>query len=204
MRSFSATIRGIFKAYTLMLEAFGMKAFITIILSLSFNFSANADSPFFKGLDVLKNHDVALSFPTKERATVLVFLSATCPCSASHEGVLSKLQEQYSDIPFYGIHSNADEDLATTRAHFEEAKLPFPVLQDNQTLLADKLGALKTPHVFVLDKNGQTIYHGGVTNSHVGPSADKNYLKEVLEDVSQNKPPRHKEGRALGCYIQRG
>lgn len=190
--------------HTLVLEAFLMKAFLIFILSLSLHVSATAETPYFKGLDVLKNQDVAISFPSKARATVLVFLSATCPCSASHESVLFKLQEQFPEISFYGIHSNADEDLATTKSHFEEAKLPFPILQDNKTVLADKLGALKTPHVFVLDKEGKTIYHGGVTNSHVGPSADKNYLKEVLEDISLNKPPRHKEGRALGCYIQRG
>lgn len=181
-----------------------MKAFLILIFSLSLQLNASAATSFFKGLDVLKDQDVTLSFPTKNEATVLVFLSATCPCSASHESVLAKLQEQYPSISFYGIHSNVDEDLAVTKAHFEEVKLPFPVLQDNKAVLADKLGALKTPHVFVLDKSGKTIYHGGVTNSHVGPSADKNYLKEVLEDISQNKTPRHKEGRALGCYIQRG
>ncbi|AHI06200.1 spb1 gene forserine protease-related protein [Bdellovibrio bacteriovorus W] len=181
-----------------------MKAYLLLLFSLSLTTLTFAGAPYFKGADVLKNQDVTLSFPSKKDTTVLVFLSATCPCSASHEGVLAELQEQFPDIPFYGIHANADEDTETTKNHFESVKLPFPVLQDNNTVLADKLGALKTPHVFVLDKNGKTIYHGGVTNSHVGPSADKHFLKEVLEDISQNKPPRHKEGRALGCYIQRG
>ncbi|WP_374033280.1 thioredoxin-like domain-containing protein [Bdellovibrio bacteriovorus] len=154
------------------------------------------------GLDVL-NSETKTFATANHKATVLVFLSAKCPCSASHEALLKDLAQQYKDFQFVGIHSNSDETAEETQKHFREAKLLFPVIQDARSQWANKLGALKTPHAFVLNPSGEMIYHGGVTDSHVGPSAKKQFLKEVLEDLQAGKPSRHKEGRALGCYIQR-
>ncbi len=81
--------------------------------------------------------------------------------------------------------------------------MTFPILEDTKNAWANQFGALKTPHAFVVNTKGEIIYQGGVTNSHVGPAATTQYLKEVLIDLSAGKAPRHKIGRALGCYIQR-
>lgn len=142
-------------------------------------------------------------FPSQTPGTIIVFVSAKCPCSASHEVLLKELASEFKEFNFVGIHSNSDEDTETTKAHFSEAALPFPVLQDRKNSLGNQLGALKTPHAFVLGKDGRILYQGGVTDSHVGSTAKKHFLKEVLEDLRASKPLRHKEGRALGCYIQR-
>ncbi|MGE9744104.1 thioredoxin family protein [Bdellovibrio bacteriovorus] len=154
------------------------------------------------GIDVLTNETKTFTMEN-HKATVIVFLSAKCPCSASHENLLKDLAQQYKDFQFVGIHSNSDETLEETQKHFREAHLLLPVIRDSRSQWANKLGALKTPHAFVLSPTGEMLYHGGVTDSHVGPSAKKHFLKEVLEDLHAGKPPRHKEGRALGCYIQR-
>ncbi|WP_373997637.1 redoxin family protein [Bdellovibrio bacteriovorus] len=158
--------------------------------------------PAFDGSDVTSQKEFKFSTADKE-ATVLIFVSAKCPCSASHESLLKNLATEYKDMQFVGVHSNSDETLEETKQHFAEAQLPFPVIQDRKSKLANELGALKTPHAFVFNKKGELVYHGGVTDSHVGPSAKKFFLKEVLEDIHAGKAPRHKEGRALGCYIQR-
>lgn len=157
-----------------------------------------------EGLEVISQKEYKLHFPSEKSATVLIFMSAKCPCSASHEALLNDLSKEYKEFSFIGIHSNADENSEITKKHFTESPLAFPLIQDNKNALANKLGALKTPHAFVLNKNGEVIYQGGVTDSHVGPSAKKQFLKEVLEDLRAGKAPRYKEGRSLGCYIQRG
>lgn len=174
----------------------------TLILMMS-QISMGADKiTSLSGMDVLNSETKTLSTANR-KATVIVFLSAKCPCSASHESLLKDLAQQYKDFQFVGIHSNSDETFEETQKHFREANLLFPVIQDSRSQWANKLGALKTPHAFVLNPAGEMIYHGGVTDSHVGPSAKKQFLKEVLEDLQAGKPSRHKEGRALGCYIQR-
>lgn len=160
-------------------------------------------------LDTLKGHDVltgqSVKIQTGERkGVVLVFLSSTCPCSNSHMQELASLEKEYPDFAFIGIHSNTDEKKDATQAYFREAKLPFPVLQDNGAKIADELKAYKTPHAFVMKPNGEILYQGGVSNSHALDRASRKYLREALEDASQGRPVRTPEGRTLGCVIARG
>ncbi|MEN0057819.1 MAG: redoxin family protein [Bdellovibrio sp.] len=156
-----------------------------------------------QGVDVVTSEAKQFAFPSDHKATVVVFLSAKCPCSASHEDLLNKMSQTFKEFTFVGMHANADETSDIVKKHFSEKNLSFPILHDKKGQLAQLLGALKTPHAFVFDKQGQLLYHGGVTDSHVGPSAKKHFLQEVLEDLRAERPLRHKEGRALGCYIQR-
>nr|BFD63297.1 hypothetical protein BdHM001_19780 [Bdellovibrio sp. HM001] len=179
------------------------KILVSVFLILtSLGTSAAEKIDVLTGRNVLTGESQEFAFASSP-ATVVVFMSAKCPCSASHEGLLKDLSQQFKTFKFVAIHSNADEDADITKAHFQDAHLTFPVLADSRSHWADKLGALKTPHVYVFNSTGDIVYQGGVTDSHVGPSAKKHYLKEVLEDLQASKTPRHKEGRALGCYIQR-
>lgn len=179
------------------------KFIFSLILFYSLSvFSASLPSEL-SGTDVLSKKNVHHSFASENKATVIVFLSAKCPCSASHEEILKGLRAEFKDFTFLGIHSNSDEPIDITESHFKNSQMTFPILEDTKNAWANQFGALKTPHAFVVNTKGEIIYQGGVTNSHVGPAATTQYLKEVLIDLSAGKAPRHKIGRALGCYIQR-
>lgn len=186
-----------------------MKRYFLCVLLMIFStvfyqstFAAPKPIEQIKGFDLISQKDFSRSFPGKAPVAV-VFLSAKCPCSASHEQLLNDLSRQFPQVEFLGIHSNADETIVDSQKHFQEAQLSFPVIQDSKAHYANFWGALKTPHVFLLNKEGEIIYQGGVTDSHVGPSAKKQFLRDVLEDLTANKTLRHKQGKALGCYIQR-
>lgn len=183
-----------------------MKTAFILVITLLLQFHAQAAGKLnrIEGNDVITGSTLDIDFNDKtKKGSVLVFMSAKCPCSASHEALLNDLVAKYPDFRFVGVHSNADERPTETKEHFEKAKLAFPVIQDPKNKWANELGALKTPHAFVFNSSGELLYQGGVTDSHVGPSAKKQFLKEVLEDVEAGKVPRIKEGRALGCFIQR-
>lgn len=137
------------------------------------------------------------------KGSVLVFLSARCPCSSSHENLLNDLQTEFKDFRFIGVHANQDEPLEESRKHFVEAKLKFPVLQDKGAQYADAFKAFKTPHAFVLSASGEILYQGGVTDSHSGPNANNFYLKQVLTALHQGQPAPFETKRALGCVISR-
>src|SRR5262245_12746026 len=104
-------------------------------------------------VDVVSGQDVVSGKNThlepQALGSVVVFLSAKCPCSASHEPVLKDLAREFEPkgFRFIGVHSNADEALGFTQEHFKAAALPFSVIQDPQSKIADVFGALKTPHV---------------------------------------------------------
>lgn len=137
------------------------------------------------------------------KALVLVFLSSRCPCSAAHEETLKKLALKYQSegFEFLGIHSNQDEPLDAARDHFSKAGLPFPVLQDSGGALAKKWGALKTPHAFILQKEGQVVFSGGVSDRRDPQDASRNYLQEAMDDLKAAHSVRTPHARALGCVI---
>ncbi|MBC7386965.1 MAG: redoxin family protein [Cryobacterium sp.] len=143
------------------------------------------------------------------KATVVVFLSAKCPCSASHESSLRSLATEYGakGFQFIGIHSNRDETAEFAKAHFQSLHLPFPVIEDGQANetppLATAYGALKTPHAFVVSPSGEILYSGGVDDSKDATRATKLFLKDALIAVATGKKPEVTESRTLGCVIQR-
>jgi hypothetical protein len=155
------------------------------------------------GKDLLTGREVR--FPSQENRTpVIVFLSAKCPCSQSHEPELKRLHARFagSGFEFIGVHSNQDETLADSKKHFKAAALPFPVIEDRGAKLADEFRALKTPHVFVL-KGSEVVFQGGVDDSADGARAKKRFLEDALSSLQLGKPLEVSRARALGCAIQR-
>lgn len=136
---------------------------------------------------------------------VVVFLSARCPCTASHLPALSELYREYSTkgVRFVGVHSNIDEPAEDVKLYFAHAGLPFPVIQDPEQRLADEFGALKTPHAFIVSPSGKVLFRGGVDSSAVTEKAEKHFLRDALSAVVAGKTPEITEARALGCVIRR-
>jgi hypothetical protein len=153
------------------------------------------------GPDVVSEKKVELK--TGSKGSVLVFLSAECPCSNSHIEILKKLAADFPHFSFLAVHSNQNESLKETKAYFQKAALPFPIIQDAGAKIADEYKALKTPHAFLLAPDGSILYKGGVTSSANGPSADSQYLRDALAEVEAGKPVSRPVGRTLGCIISR-
>jgi peroxiredoxin len=177
-----------------------MKLVFFLLLSLS---SFSAPLPVkIAGTDLsgLKLNKIEIG---QKKGLVVIFLSSRCPCSNNHIDELKKLKNDFSDFAFVGIHSNMDEPNEESLKYFTEQKLPFPVLQDENANYADLFQALKTPHSFILNNNGEILYQGGVSNSHNVKNSDKLYLREALEDILKGGKVRSPEGRTLGCFISR-
>lgn len=137
------------------------------------------------------------------KTKVFLFLSSKCPCSSSHEPLISTLSREFAQFQFIAVNSNSNEELAFSTKHFQDAKFSFPVLRDNGAKIADEFRALKTPHAFIVNGNGKIIYSGGVTNTAHAPTATKQYLQEALQSVVAGKNPDPSEVRTLGCVISR-
>lgn len=158
-----------------------------------------------KGLDVVTDRSIEWRASDSAKASVLVFLSSRCPCSSSHEASLKELAREYAPkgIRFVGLNSNADEEPVEVREHFKHSGFSFPVVRDRASAVADRLGALKTPHAFVISREGEILYQGGVDDSARADRAKNHFLRAALEAVAQGKTPEVREARALGCRIRR-
>jgi hypothetical protein len=152
-----------------------------------------------------------ITFPNpKAKASVVVFLSAKCPCSASHEPILKDLAAKYSkdNIEFIAVHANQNETMEQTREHFTKAanglpaSIGFPVVEDRGAKIANELKALKTPHAYII-QNGKVVYEGGVDDSADAAEAEKHFLADALFEIKNNKPVTTAKTRSLGCVIKR-
>lgn len=181
-----------------------MRILLFIILFVLPTFATLKTAPTnITGKNILTNENFSWSFADKKQALVVVFLSAKCPCSDSHNTELIDLAKTYPQFQFIAIHSNPDESLEHSQFYFSKAQLNFPVLQDDNLKWANTLHAKKTPHAFVINSEGLVLYQGGVSSSNKFQNADKKFLRTALMEISENKPVSTPEGRTLGCSISR-
>jgi peroxiredoxin len=82
----------------------------------------------------------------------------------------------------------------------------FPYLVDESQAVAKAFGATNTPHVFVLQKNGdkfQVAYIGTIdNNSRDASSATKKYVEDAVDALLAGKPVGTETTKAIGCGIK--
>lgn len=150
-----------------------------------------------------EDKNINLQLTEKQHSYVVIFLSSTCPCSNSHINHLKELQTQFPQFYFLGVHSNKDEALDNVIAYFKTASLNFPIIQDQNNKLLDSFKALRTPHAFVMNKEGAILFKGGVSDSSLSEKATTFYLKDALTDLSNGHKVKVSQSRVLGCEITR-
>jgi thiol-disulfide isomerase/thioredoxin len=178
-----------------------VKIFFFIFLNLFFLNSYAALSTL-KGIDLRVDKTVELKLD-KTKPSVYYFLSAWCPCSQASFDHLNDLQRKYKNFNFIGFHSSVAIPKKDALAYFAKFKIDFPIIFDPQVEYADHFKAVKTPHIFVYDKDGEILFQGGATNSRNPKKASKFYLRDALEAYTQKKVIKNKYAKTIGCYIQR-
>ena len=120
------------------------------------------------------------------KATVVCFLAAGCPVSNGVLPTLAKLHAKHagSGVVFVGVNSHPAEDAAQVAAHAKEHGIPFPVLKDDGTAVADKLLVDRLPTVVVLDSGRKVRYFGRVDDQFaVGSHRAKPTTRELAAAV---------------------
>ncbi len=171
---------------------------LLLLLSISLN-SFGLESPILEAK--LLNGKSVSSLNTKDRNTVVFFLSASCPCTKNHIPYLQELGKKYPNFQFLGVHSNANETYEGAQKEYKD--FSFPIAYDKDLKIADQFKAVKTPHVFIINPKEEILFHGGVTNSTDPKRAKSFYLKNALEDIVNKREVSQKFAKALGCYIIR-
>jgi len=142
---------------------------------------------------------------TGKNGAVLIFISVQCPVSNAYNERMEKLAQDYKarGINVIGINSNNTEPTAAVKSHAGEKHLTFPILKDDGNKIADRLGATKTPEVYVLDTSSKLLYHGRIDNSQKTEGITANDLREALDEMLAGKPISKTGGLAFGCTIKR-
>jgi hypothetical protein len=89
------------------------------------------------------------------------------------------------------------------------------VLLDESGSVGKSYGAEKTPHLFIVSKDGSLVYRGAIDNAPIGkidPERPKlpdskegaliNYVNAALEDHNASRALRLPETAAYGCSVK--
>ena len=182
--------------------------------------AASASMPYKPG-DVaddftLKNvsgSEVSLSAIPNAKGFIVVFMCNTCPVVKAYEDRIIDLNKKYSakGYPVVAINAN-DRSVSPGDSYAEMQKMAmekgfkFQYLYDESQEVARKYGATNTPHVYVLEKEGNDLkvkYVGAIdNNSDNASSADKKYVEDAVNALLKDDAVPVASTKAIGCSIK--
>ncbi len=138
------------------------------------------------------------------RILVLVFWSAECPWSKRADEMIDQWKTHWGeDVWVWLIGSNHNEPIDLIRAEASARSIEI-VLLDPDHQLADRLGALTTPHCFVIDQEGTLRYRGAIDDTTFRQrDPSKYYLKDAVDALRQGYQPDPADTPGYGCAIVR-
>jgi len=149
----------------------------------------------------LRGDVVALdaALPT-HKAVVVVFLSSVCPYARYFASHLRDLAERDGPrgVLFVGVNSNNWE---TTDEVIEDARkngFAFAMVKDEHHVIADRLGASRTPEAFLVDSMGRLRYRGWVKSKQGSPD-----LQHAIDAVLDGRAVPRPLTKAFGCAMDR-
>jgi peroxiredoxin len=164
----------------------------------------------------LKNIDdkiVSLKDFKEAKGFVIIFTCNHCPYSVAYEDRIIAINEKYKNEGYPVIAINPNDTKEYPADSFENMKIrakekgfTFPYLFDTGQKIYPQYGATKTPHVFVLEKQGVkhiVQYIGAIDDNYQDASAVKNkYLENALNDLIAGQPIKTTKTVAIGCRIK--
>jgi peroxiredoxin/mono/diheme cytochrome c family protein len=176
--------------------------------------NAQAKSPLGRQVAnfTLKDHrgkEVALADFKDKKLVVVAFLGTECPLAKLYAPRLRKLAEEFDPkaVAFLGINANSQDSPSDMAAYVRAHELKFPVLKDVGSRLADQMGAVRTPEVFVLDERRTVRYWGRIDDQYgIGyarGAPTRQDLRIALDELLSGKEVSVKETEASGCIIGR-
>ena len=142
---------------------------------------------------------------------VIIFTSNNCPFVKAWEDrykIVENLCQRYNLDMLY-INSNhnkrdGDDSFKAMQAHAKKNGYTFDYLLDEQSELANTLGAKTTPHVFMFDKLSKLVYKGAIDDNYESiVDVKKFYLKDAIRSLSAGKEIEIAKTKAIGCSIKR-
>ena len=141
------------------------------------------------------------------RPVMIHFWSATCPFVMRYDEELKQIAADYTPkgVIVLAIDSNSDETIDQIKNVAAKRKINYPILIDSGNKIADQFGAITTPHVFIIDRDGALAYEGAVDDqgwSEVNP-INNHYAREALDALLSGKSIPHPQTRSVGCTVKR-
>ncbi|HVS38547.1 MAG TPA: redoxin domain-containing protein [Gemmataceae bacterium] len=176
--------------------------------------AALKSTPIGRKIDDVIIHDLfgkphTLSEWADSKFLVVAFLGTDCPLSKLYGPRLDELAREFGSrgVAFVGVNPNAQDSLADLAAFVRLHKIAFPLFKDINGAAAERMGAVRTPEVFVLDADRVVRYWGRVDDQYgVGarrPTPIRRHLAEALVELLDDKLVSLPAVPSVGCRIGR-
>lgn len=156
---------------------------------------------------------VSLKNMKNTKGFIVVFTCNHCPYAVAYEDRIIALHNKFAAKGFPVVAINPNDDKTVPDDSFEKMiersknkKFPFAYLHDATQDIAKAYGATRTPHVFLLVKEGDKLvvkYIGAIDDNTEDASAAKaKYVETAIQAVSEGKTPDPDFTKAVGCSIK--
>ena len=183
---------------------------ITAALSQGYNVGDRASD--FK----LKNVDgklVSLSDFPAAKGFVVVFTCNHCPFAKAYQDRIIQIDQKYKPEGYPVIAINPNDPTVEPEDSFDnmilrakEKKFSFPYLFDETQAVYRQYGAKRTPHIFLLQKQGNDLvvkYIGAIDdNSQDASKVANTYLANAIDNLLAGRVPDPATTKAIGCSIK--
>lgn len=164
----------------------------------------------------LKNVDgkmVSMGDYPAAKGFIVIFTCNHCPFAIAYQDRIIQLDKKYKSegYPVIAVNPNdpavvPEDSYANMVLRAKEKKFTFPYLFDETQSVYRKYGAKRTPHVFLLQKQGNDMvvkYIGAIDdNSQDASRVTAPYLSNAIDNLLAGRAPDPALTKAIGCSIK--
>lgn len=164
----------------------------------------------------LKNVDgklVSLSDFPAAKGFVVIFTCNHCPFAKAYQDRIIQIDDKYKPDGYPVIAINPNDPTLEPEDSFDnmvkraqEKHFTFPYLFDATQAVYRTYGAKRTPHVFLLQKQGDDLivkYIGAIDdNSQDASKVTTPYLADAIDNLIAGRDPAPAMTKAIGCSIK--
>jgi peroxiredoxin len=201
-----------------------MKTFFACLFTLATLAVVAQTQPVKKGVAVgdvapafsLKNVDgkmVSLADYNTAKGVIVVFTCNACPYAKAYEERIMALDKSYraKGFPVVAINPNdakvePEDSYENMQTRAKEKGYTFPYVLDETQNIARAYGATRTPHIYLLAKQGNDFivrYIGAIDDNTSEPKDVKTkYVESAIDALLTGKEVAVKETKAIGCTVK--
>jgi len=161
----------------------------------------------------LKNVDgtqFSLSSIKNAKGYIVVFTCNECPFAKMYEDRLIAIHNEYAPKGYSVVTINPNysgeegkEGFIAMQERAKEKEFPFVYLADEGQKIFPQYGAVRTPHVFLLDADKKVQYIGTIDdNAKSAKDVKVKFLENAINALEKGEKPSPNFTKAIGCPVK--
>lgn len=176
---------------------------------MNYTLQLGQSAPDFN-LPATDNKSYSLDSFKESKGLVIFFTCNHCPYVIGSNENTRKLAEKFKaqGITFVGINSNSpntyeEDSYEHMVSLMQKEHYPWTYLHDEGQKVAEKYGALKTPHFFFFDNERKLIYTGRAIDTPRDHTKSQTHeLQDAIVEFLEHKPISKPLTNPVGCNVK--